>query len=202
MTCHTSFKSVCMYAVACARGPLLTSMEAKKFHEGKHFCLELMKDFPHVCVDETSIEFSSDRAFSIDPGKTASFYIHQKGDHLVHFEPTRYYTSLMMVPPHSSMKTMGPHFTLVNHSDYPASISSHKKIFKATFMPIDDVDIYLPHGNGLKDLEEREKDIHSLNYVEYKEAKEQAERNRISHKVGKAIADSLKRVTDKQTQVD
>ena len=167
-----------MYAVACTRGSLLTSMETKKFQEGKHFCLELMKDFPPVRVDKASIKFSSDRAFSIDPGKHArintGFYIHQKGDYLIHFEPTRYYSNIMMVPPHSSMKTIGPYFNLVNYSDCAVSIPSHKKIFKATFVPIDDVDIYqdLPQGNGRRDMQEREKDIHSLNYLEYQEAKD------------------------------
>ena len=71
-------------------------MATQKFADGKHFKLDLCKDFPPVRVNETSIEFSSDRAVTIDPGKSAKinsgFYIYQKGDHLIHFEMLQYYS--------------------------------------------------------------------------------------------------------------
>ena len=62
-------------------------------------------------------------------------------------------------------------------------------------------------GNGRRDMEEREKDLYSLNLLEYKDKKEefqQAEREKLANVAGKVIADAVKKVTDppSQSQVD
>ena len=90
-----------MYAVVRDRGAIYKTMEEKKFNEGKHFKLELCKDFPPVSVDKYSMRFSSDKPLTIEPEKhvrmQTGFYIHQTGDQLISFEPTQYYSSLMIL---------------------------------------------------------------------------------------------------------
>ena len=153
------------------------------------------------------IEFSSDRPVTIDPGKSAKinsgFYIHQKGDHLIHFEMIQFHSSLLLLPNNSSQKIIGPNFKLMNFSEFLVTIPSHKKIFRATFIPLDDVDLYhdVPMGYGAVDLEEREKDLYAVMLLECKQ-KKKAERERLAKVAGKVIADAVKEITDKGTQVD
>ena len=167
----------------------------RKFEEDKHFKLELQKDFPPVHVNDTNISFSTDKDLSIDPGKVGTinseFYIHQDGTYIVNFELTSYTSSLMMLPAHSSQRTIGPHFKLINYSQYPVAIPANKKIFRATLVPIDDVDIYqdLPLGSGRLDMEECEKDIYSLNYVELKDFED---RQKATQKASEVIAEAVK----------
>ena len=107
-------------------------------------------------VNDTSINFSTNKDMTIEPGKVANiqsgFYIHQDGTFLINFEITTYSHSLIMLPSSSSQRTIGPIFKLINHSEFPVSIPGHKKLFKATFLPLDDVDLYqdLPLGQGIK----------------------------------------------------
>ena len=66
---------------------------------------------------------------------------------------------------------------------------------------MDDVDLYqdLPQGHGRVDMEEWEKDLYSLNYMEYKEAKDELKREKIAQEAFKVIADALKAISDKQS---
>ena len=93
----------------------------------------------------------------------------------------------MMFPSHSSQHTIGPRFKLINYSEFPVAIPAQKKIFKATFLPLDDVDYYqdLPLGQGRTDMDESLKDVYSLNYVEFKDAEE---REKASQQAAKVIA--------------
>ena len=71
-------------------------------------------------------------------------------------------------------------------------------MFRATFSPLDDVDIYqdLPVGKGAQELEERENDHYSLNLLKVKEAKELKEREKAAKEAGVKLLNSK----DKQTQ--
>ena len=76
-------------------------------------------------------------------------------------------------------------------------------MFRATFTPLDDVDIYqdLPVGSGVKELEEHENDLYSLNLLKVKEAREAREREQAAKQAGKVIGEAVKLITaDKQTQ--
>ena len=164
----------------------------RQFAADKHFKLELQKDFPPVRVNETS----TNKDLTIEPGKTANihsgFYIHQDGTYLINFEITAYSHSLMMLPSSSSHRTIGPIFKLINHSEFPVSIPAHKKLFKVTFLPLEnDVDICqdLPLGQGCANMEESMKDVYSLNYVELQDAEE---RQKASREACNIIAEAVK----------
>ena len=149
-------------------------------------------------VNETSINFSTNKDLTIEPGKTGNihsgFYIHQDGTYLINFEITAYSHSLMMLPSSSSHRTIGPIFKLINHSEFPVSIPAHKKLFKATFLPLEnDVDICqdLPLGQGCANMEESMKDVYSLNYVELQDAEERLV-ERASREACNIIAEAVK----------
>ena len=76
-------------------------------------------------------------------------------------------------------------------------------MFRATFSPLDDVDIYqdMPWGSGVKELEERENDLYSLGLLKVKEAREAREREQAAQEAGKVIGEAVKKLTaDQQTQ--
>ena len=93
---------------------------------------------------------------------------------------------------------MGPYLRLINHSEFSINLAANSKIFKATFVPLDDVDLYqdVPVGKSVKDMEERENDLYSLNLVKIKNKKEQEQRDKKVQEAGKAIAQAVKLITD------
>ena len=115
---HNAYQLVFMCECG-VRDHLYTTMKnCQRFQEDKHFKVELCKDFPLVSVEETSIKFSSDKPLTIDPGKHVKlktrFYVCQKGNHLIHFEPLLFYSVLMILPSCSSLKMVAPNFVLIN----------------------------------------------------------------------------------------
>ena len=172
------------------------------FSEGKHFKLELHSD-SQPSMWETSIDFSLPHKLTLDPCKSVQintdFRLHQKGEHLIHFEMQHYHTSLQLLPQKCSRRVVGPYFRLINHSEFSINLAANSKIFKATFVQLDDVDIYqdVPVGLGVKDMEEHENDLYYLNLVEIKDKKEQEQRNKKVQHAGKVIAEAVKLITDR-----
>ena len=76
-------------------------------------------------------------------------------------------------------------------------------MFRATFTPLDDVDIYqdIPVGSGVKELEQRENDLYSLGLLKVKEAREELEREQAAQEAGKVIGEAVKKLSaDQGTQ--
>ena len=125
-------------------------------------------------MGETSIDFSLPHKLTLDPGKSVQikvgFRLHQKGEHMIHFEMQQYHTSLQLLPQKCSRCVVGSYFRLINHSEFSINLAPNSKIFKATFVQLDDVDLYqdVPVGPGVKDMEECENDLYSLNLVKIK----------------------------------
>ena len=179
---------------------IMASSAKNKFADKTHFKLYLNKDFPPVSVKETSIDWP----VTIEPSKSAKinsgFYIHQKGDHLINLELTQYYSTTLLLPDKSSQKVIGPQFKVIKYSECPITIPSHKKIFRATFIPLDDVHIYqeVLVGKEVVDMEDRENDLYSLNLMQIKEMRETREREMAAQKAGEVIANAVKQMTDSQ----
>ena len=155
----------------------LNMAKATQCNENKQFKLELTQHCSPLKVDETSIRFGVLKDYTLEPGKSVrfntGFFIHQKGNYVIQFEPLNFYTSLQLLPTISSNKTVGHNFTLINHGEFPISIPVHKHAFKSTFIPLEDsVDIIqdLPMGPGLKHIEEHLECIHSMNFYDWKDA--------------------------------
>ena len=179
-----------------------------KFAEGTHFKLDLSANFPPVKVKETSIDFSSDATVVIEPGKcgkiNSGFYIHQDGEHRIHFEPLTHFSFLQILPSQTSSKIIGPLFKLVNYSDYKITIPAHRIMFRATFSPLGDVDLFMdmPVGAGSKELEERENDLYALGLLRVKEAREEREREMAIKDATKVIGEAVKLINEPPASPD
>ena len=73
------------------------------------------------------------------------------------------------------------------------SILAHKKLFKATFVALNDVEYYqdLPIGNGVVDMEERQNDMYSLNYIELKEEQDYKTVEERASSIAKKVIETL-----------
>ena len=73
------------------------------------------------------------------------------------------------------------------------SIPAHKKLFKATFVALYDVEYYqdLPIGNGVVDMEERQNDMYSLNYIELKEDQDYTTVEERASSIAKKVIETL-----------
>ena len=181
---------------------MASSSTTSKFAEGTHFKLDLSTNFPPVKVKETSIDFSSDATVVIEPGKcgkiNSGFYIHQDGEHRIHFESLTHFSFLQILPSQSSSKIIGPVFKLVNYSDYKITIPGHRIMFRATFSPLGDVDLFMdmPVGAGVNELEELENDLYALGLLRVKEAREEREREMAVKEASKVIGEAVKLIKE------
>ena len=172
-------------------------MAATKYAEGTHFKLDLMGNYPPIKVKETSIDFSSDATVVIEPGKcgkiNSGFYIHQDGEHRIHFEPLQNFSFIQMIPNQTTSKLVGPMFKLKNYSEFKITIPAHKIMFRATFSPLGDVDLFMdmPVGAGAKELEDRENDLYALGLLRVKEAREERERETVIKETSKIIGEAV-----------
>ena len=136
-----------------------SAAETTKYAEGTHFKLDLSANYPPIKVKETSIDFSSDATVVIEPGKcgkiNSGFYIHQDGEHRIHFEPLQNFSFIQMIPNQTTSKLVGPMFKLKNYSDFKITIPAGRIMFRATFSPLGDVDLFMdmPVGTGAKERE-------------------------------------------------
>ena len=76
-------------------------------------------------------------------------------------------------------------------------IPAHKKLFKATFIALNDVEYYqdLPIGNRVADMEERQNDIYSLNYIELKEEQDYKTVEERASSIAKKVIETITEAT-------
>ena len=174
-----------------------SAAETTKYAEGTHFKLDLSANYPPIKVKETSIDFSSDATVVIEPGKcgkiNSGFYIHQDGEHRIHFEPLQNFSFIQMIPNQTTSKLVGPMFKLKNYSDFKITIPAGRIMFRATFSPLGDVDLFMdmPVGTGAKELEDRENDLYALGLLRVKEAREERERDTVIRETSKIIGEAV-----------